>query len=350
MMALSGSKLRGLTLALLPLVALTACKDGTGSATERREAVVVLNSVGLSLSVIPLGGAAPSTIGLGADGTPTTLAVNDTLAVVPMGITNVVNVVNLGTETVQTLALPAGSGATGVAFANDSIAVVANPERNTVSPVNVRRGTVGAEIAVGNYPQAVVADDDHVYVVNANLGDDFLPAGNGSVTVLDARTLAVVGTVALTGLNSGAAALRDDRLYVLNAGTWGGNNSSLSIVDVDARQQVARVDGFGNFPGSVTTERGRDVFVASYGTGLLVYDPETSAIVRGPGNPLVPNDLLPVSAVRFDPLGLLYTLHPGDCTAPGTVVQMDQSGTVLAQADVGVCPFAIDFGTLRVRS
>ena len=169
------------SLLLLPLLA-GGCSDSTGSDVDSEQVVVVLNSVGISLTVVPVGGSTVRQVGLGADGTPTTLAVRDSLAVVPMGVTDVVRVVNLRTgATVWTVPLPSGSGSTGVAFASDSIAIVANPDRNTVSPVNVRRGTAGPEIAVGVYPQALVADDDRVYVVNGNLVN-FSPAGPGSRT------------------------------------------------------------------------------------------------------------------------------------------------------------------------
>lgn len=330
------------------LLAVAGCSDSTGTDVQTEHVVVVLNSVGLTLTVVPLGSPSVRTLPLGPDGTPTTLAVRDSIAAVPMGITGVLALVNLADGAVRNVALPAGSGATGVAFANDSIVVVANPDRNSVSPVNWRRGTVGAEIAVGNYPQAVVADPEHrrVYVINGNLDDNFQPAGPGSVTVLDAATLATLGTVALTGINPGAGAVRNEQLFVLNAGTWGGGNSSLSVVSTGSGQELRRVDGFGNFPGSVTTQAGRSVFVASYGTGVLVYSPEANVIERTESNPLIPGGHLPVAAVRFDDLGLLYSLHPGDCTSPGRLVQMGATGSVLAEVNVGVCPFAMDFGRL----
>lgn len=331
------------------VLALAACSDSTGPDAPTENVVVVLNSVGLTLTVVPLGSPNVRTLALGPDGTPTTLAVRDSVAAVPMGITNVLALVNLNDGTVRNIPLPAGSGATGVAFASDSIVMVANSDRNTVSPINWRRGTVGAEIPVGNYPQALVADPgrQRVYAVNGNLDDSFQPAGPGTVTVIDAGTHTVAGTVALTGINSGSASVRGEQLFVLNSGTWGGNNSSLSMVNLGNQQEVRRVDQFGNFPGSVTTQAGRAVFVAAYGTGVLVYSPEADVIERTAANPMIPAGLLPVAAVRFDELGLLYSLHPGDCTSPGRLVQMGATGGVLAQVDVGVCPFALDFGVVR---
>jgi hypothetical protein len=185
-------------------------------------------------------------------------------------------------------------------------------------------------------------------VINANIdiANDFQPIGPGTVTVLSATTLGTLGTVQLTGINPGSAAVRDRTLFVLNSGTWGGGNSSLSVVNPLTRTQTARVDGFGNFPGSVTTAIGQGVYVAAYGTGVLVYNPDSQVMVRGVASPIIPSNLLPVSVVRFDGMGLLYSLHPGECLEPGTLVQSSPTGVPLAQISVGVCPFALDFTVL----
>jgi hypothetical protein len=124
----------------------------------------------------------------------------------------------------------------------DQLAVVANPARNTVSPVDVGTGIVGPEVAVGTYPQFVLANGNRVYVVNANLVN-FTPAGPGSVTVLNAG-LQVVRTIPLTGINPGPAVIRNNRLYVLNAGTFGGNNGSISEVNLGNLSEERVVTGF----------------------------------------------------------------------------------------------------------
>jgi hypothetical protein len=304
--------------------------------------VVVVNSESVSLTLVPLGSTDIRTLGLGAEGTPTTLAVRGHRAVVPMGDINTALVVDLRIPRVEfTVPLPAGSGATGVAFLNDTIALVANPNLNSVSPVNVLRGTAGAPIAVGVYPQAIAVTGGRAYVVNANLSTTtWQPIGPGSVTVVDPG-LTVSGTVQLTGINPGSAAVRNRELFVLNSGTWGGGNSSLSVVDLPTLQEIRTVPQMGNFPGSVATLAGQPVFVAAYSTGLLVYEPDTRTVVRSASNPLTPGDLLPLSAVQMDDLGLLYTLHPGDCTQPGRLQQVTASGGVIGQAEVGVCPFAL---------
>src|SRR5215212_331238 len=141
---------RGSRLAALVLAAsAAACSDGPyvpHGVPERME--VIVNSVSNSLTLVSTDSATPTPInvGLGAQGTPVGAAVRGAVAVVPLGVYPFAAIVDLRTGTVvRTATLPANSGATGAAFLNDSIALVGNPNRNSVSPVNVNTGAVGPE-------------------------------------------------------------------------------------------------------------------------------------------------------------------------------------------------------------
>lgn len=329
-----------------PALALAACSDG-GTDTPGQQVVpaaVVLNSVDRSLTLTPVqGNTAPSqTIGLGAQGTPVNLAVRGGAAVVPMGTYPFAALVNLLTGQVAFAPLPANSGATGAAFATDQLAVVANPGRNSVSPVDVGTGAVGPEVAVGTYPQFVLAEGNRLYVINANLVD-FAPAGPGSVTVLSSA-LQVVRTIQLSGINPGPAVIRNNRLYVLNAGTFGGNNGTMSVVNLGNLTEEKLVTGFGEFPGSLALGADGNLYVGVYGTGVLVWNPDTG-FVRGLNNPIVPAGAVPVSAVGIDPFGRLHTTNPGSCQTAGSTSRLNPTtGALERTTPTGVCPFAIGFG------
>jgi len=307
--------------------------------------VVVLNAGGRSLTVVPLGSADIRGIPLGGEGSPTTLAVRSGRAVVPMGGAGTVKVVNLRTLAVEhTVALPAGSGATGAAFLNDTVALVGNPGLNSVSPVNVLRGTAGNPIPVGTYPRAIGVSGQLAFVLNGNLDAVTLqPLGPGSITIVN-QQLAAGPTLPLSGFNPSSLAFRGRELFVLNAGTWNGNNSSLSVVDLALLREDRVQGGVGNFmetmPASLATFPGKHLFVASHGVGLLEYDPDARVMVRSASAALVPGEMLPVSAVQMDEVAL-YTLHPGDCTGPGKLLQVTPSGGVVSQASVGTCPIAL---------
>ncbi len=343
----------GPTWLLLPvllflLLAGAGCRDDlTGPFREFREVGVVVNSIDVSLSLFDIRDPDEvRTVGLAADGSPVGLSVREDLAAVPLGLVPAVAVVDLRVgEVVRTIALPEGSGATGSAFVDDSVVVVGNPSRNSVTPVNVLRGTTGEEIAVGRFPQHVLAGAERVFVINAELGPDFEPDGPGTVTVLDRETLEVEGTVTLSGENPGDAVLDGGVLFVLNSGRFGEEGGSLSVVDPEGLAEVAHHPGFGSFPSSIAVAPVGFLYVSSFFYGISVWDPGTATFVRPPENAIAPLGVAAAAGVGVDIRGNLYALET-ECAAPGSVFVLSEAFQVSRAIDVGTCPVAIVFGRI----
>ena len=330
-------------------VAVAGCDDSPTENTPPTDGAltVILNSGDRTLTVVPTQGPAPAqptTIQLGPTGTPVNFAVRNQTAIVPMGLYPFAVVVSVPAgQVTRTIALPQGSGATGAAFLNNAVAVVGNPDRNTVSPVNVNTGVVGPEVAVGVYPHRVYEHSGQIFTLNAELGDDFLPEGPGTITVLNS-SLQVVRTIELSGMNPGAAVFRGTEMYVLNAGTFGGNNGSLSVVDLLTLTEEAHLTGFGEFPGALAEGSDSNLWVGVYGTGLLVWNPQTRTFVRGLNNPVLPGGGPPVSAVAFDRFGKMHTANPRDCfTQAGSAYRLTTAGVLERTVPTGICPFFIAF-------
>jgi hypothetical protein len=343
---------RGVLSLLLFLVLVAGCDDATGpEPPEGRVLGVVLNSVDISLTIFDAedpGGSTPMTVGLAADGSPVSLAARGRWAAVPLGIAPAVAVVDLQTSTVvRTIPLPEGSGASGVAFVSDSVAVVTNSGLNTVSPVDVWNGTVGAEIPVGLYPQTALVAGDHLVIVNARLGPDFLPVGPGTLTVLDRETLAVEGTVTLGGENPGAAAAGPGGdLYVVSSGSFGAENGSVSAVDLGALEETGYHTGFGEFPYAAAISPSGTLYVGSFGFGVAVWDPATESFIRSPAEAVAPDGQPSTSGLAFDPEGRLYALRP-DCDSAGAALRLGEAYAVEVAIATGVCPVAIAFTTVE---
>lgn len=323
-----------------------ACEGDPTEPAIAERLVLTVNSVENSLSLIPVDGGSGvqvRTVGLGAQGTPTGVSARGAYAVVPLGTYPFAAVVNLRTGTLEhRVALPANSGATGSDFVNDSVAVVANPGRNSVTPVNVRRGTAGAPVTVGTYPAAVISDGARVYVLNGNLVN-FTPAGPGSVTVMDEQ-LRILRTVQLTGINPSAGAIIGNRLYVLNAGTFGGNNGSLSVVNLQTMAEESHHTGFGEFPSSIAASPGGDLYVGIYGTGIVVWDPRSRTFRVPLSAPIKPAGSGIVSGLGFGYAGRLHTASAGTCQTPGVVHRLSAGdGSLERTVQVGICPFGIAF-------
>ena len=312
------------------------------------ETAVVVNSIDLSVTVIPVDSIdARWTIGLAQAGSPVSLAARGSFAVVPLGFLSSAAVVNLASGDVTPVALPDNSGATGVGFLNDSIAYVANPNLNTVSPVNVFAATAGAEIKVGGFPQGVIASADRVFVLNAELDDTFRPAKAGGVSVIDPSSNTVASTIILTGFNPSAAAFGPDGLlYVVNSGTFGQGDGSLSVIDPTTLDEVEHHPGFGEFPGDIAFGLDGHAYVSSFGYGIAVWDAAADTFINPPSDPLVIEGQSISSGLGFDSDGRLYTLIPGDCIAPSVAYRV--TGGDADEIGVGVCP--IDIAFTRVES
>ncbi len=330
--------------------ALSAC--GVDSPTDPglpdpTEVGVVVNSVEISLSVFPLDDpAAVRTIPLGPEGTPVGASLRGELALVPMGIVPVAVVVDLKEGRVlRSIALPAGSQATGSAFLNDSIALVANPGRNSVSVVNVRSGIVGGEIATGRYPQAILVTGEKVFIVNGEL-ENFAPVGKGTVTVLDANSLQRRSTIQLSGENSGSVSLLSSgQLLVVNSGSWGADNGSLSVVAVGAESEIDVIEGFGNFPGTVATDSQRRVFVSSWSFGVVVWNSVSGAWERGVAQALTPGGVGSAAGVGVDREGRVYVLSP-ECQGPGRIHRFTPALVEDLTVPVGICASSIGFTSI----
>jgi hypothetical protein len=341
-----------LGLTLVCATALTGCdSDPIEPDLVVRELGVVVASTDVALTIFDVDDPATTrTVGLGPDGSPVTLATRGEFAAVPLGILSAVAVVDLvKASLLHTVALPAGSGATGVAFVNDSIAIVANSGLGTVSPVNVLSGRALDEIEVGAFPQGVIAVDGLAYVINANLVN-FAPAGPSSLTVIDGATLQVIDEIALSGENAASAALgANGRLYVLQSGNWGMNDGSVSVVNLSTRTETDHVTGFGNFPGSIAVDGQSHVYVGVFGVGMMVWDALTEAFVRGPDDAVEPGGVPSTSGIAHDSEGRTYALTP-DCQNPAATHRLAADYRLEVSIPVGICPFAISFTEVEESS
>ncbi len=344
----------GFAWALVAALFVSGCTDASptsGDPPGTTEILgVVVNSVEVTLTLFeveePEEGTRTVELGV-PEGTPVGLSVQGHTALVPMGVVPTATVVDLeGGAVLRTIPLPEGSGATGSIFLTDSTALVANPERNTVSPVNVHSGEAGLEIEVGGYPSAFARVGELVVVVNGEL-EDFVPAGPGTLTVLDRTTLAIVGEIQLSGENPGAAALgRDGRLYVLNAGRFGQGSGSLSVVDLDLMEEVAHHEGFGDLPGGLAVGSDGRIHVSSWSFGVAVWDPAGEVFVHPPDAAVAPEGVPSAAGRGTDPDGTLYTLSP-DCEEPGRVLRLGPDYEVEITVPAGVCPTALAFAEVE---
>src|SRR6184192_218938 len=183
-------------LAFLALTLATGCSDALEQKSSAGQVIGVVNANDRTLSVISATDFTVTTRSwqMGS-ATPRTIDGRGHVFVVPLGAADAVGVdlfftcppgaLSLCVQPDYTLPLPTGSGATGVAIQDDSIAWIANPNLNTVTRVNYFSGDT-TSVPVGVYPQAVALVGTRVFVVNSNLVGS-TPAGPSWLTSFDWR-------------------------------------------------------------------------------------------------------------------------------------------------------------------
>lgn len=329
------------SLSLLTLLLTAGCAETTAPLPPAEEVLLVVNSTEATLSVIPIG--APSMavkIPLGGTSpTPVGVAARGAVALVPLGNDNAVAVLDLRAGAVtEVIPLPGNSGATGVAIVNDSVAYVANPNINTVTRINYLSGDT-ASVAVGTYPQGIIATRGKVFVMNGNLVN-FTPAGESWISVIDPVTnqlAAGIDSIPLPGPGNAGFAVEgtDGLLYVMSSGDFVGEGR-LSIVDPVARTEVASFGGFGAGPGPMAMGPDDRLFISSFAEGLMEFDILGRSVTRGAGDGVnIPGN----SSVAVDSRGRIYAISTGPCQAgqPGVAHVLREDLTESGTIPLGEC-------------
>jgi DNA-binding beta-propeller fold protein YncE len=314
-------------LAFLALTLATGCSDALEQTSSAGQVIGVVNANDRTLSVISATDFSVSTHDWqSGTASPRTIDGRGHVFVVPLGAADAVGISRFFTCPAGALAcvrpdyvlpLAPGSGATGVAIQDDSIAWIANPNLNTVTRVNYLRNGDTTSVTVGVYPQAVAIVGTRVFVVNSNLVGA-TPAGPSWLTSFDCCTTSPTpDSIALTGANARFAVVGDDSLlYVIASGHAGAGDGKLSIVDPQTRVEVAVLNGLGESPGAAAFHpAGSRLLVASATEGILEVNASIRAITRGPGDGVKPGGN-GVSGLAIDLRGRVYAVDAGTLATP----------------------------------
>jgi hypothetical protein len=110
----------------------------------------------------------------------------------------------------------------------------------------------------------------------------------------------------------------------------------LSVVDPLERREVASFAGLGLLPGAAASGGRARVFVSSLAEGLLEFNTDSNAVVRGEGEgiPIPAN-----TGVAVDSRGRVYAVEAGDCTPgqPGFAHVLDEELAEVGRITLGRC-------------
>ena len=324
-----------------------------GTATD---ANIVSTVLSLSSSFLQLQAGAPDvrqSIGLGTSQqiTPVGFAIRGAVVSIPTGNAASLIAANVETGVNRTFTWPSGN-ATGSAWVDDNTIITTNPSLNLVGRVRLNQmsTTIGDTIRVAAFPTDVVVANGRIFVVSSNLDANFSPAGPGIVTELDATLFTPLRTFTV-GTNPGYAAAFNNRLFVTNAGDFGANNGTLSVINLATNTTAAPITGFGDFPGQITIDAQGRAYISGFAFGTVIYNTVTNSFVRGASNPLC----APVAGVcrgstgaQLGGNGRIYQSFFGSASAnqPGRIFVYD--GTSLALTDSITVP--VGTSQIDVRS
>jgi YVTN family beta-propeller protein len=252
---------------------------------------IVVNSTGRSLTLFQLG--APTVtrqVALGASNaiTPVGLSVRGTTAAVSLGDAASVALVDLNTLAITRYLLFPGGNATGQAFVDDTTVLAANPISGVVGEftVNQASDTITDTVALAPSPTDIVVAGNSAFIISGNLDVNYNPIGNGVVTKINARTLAVLDTVSATGTNSAAGAIGPDgHLYVVNTTDYV-NPGSVTVIDTGSLAVITTIPNVGVGPGTIAIDGAGLAYISSFESGTIIWNTVTQAFVKGPTAPL----------------------------------------------------------------
>ncbi len=297
---MTSRSLRRPAAALLALLAAAACDGdetispgeeflrGTG---DERQIGLVVNSNAQSLTLFQLADPANRvevSLGTSATITPVGFSTRGSRAAVPLGNAGSVAVVNLREQRVSRYFLFPSGNTTGSAWADDRTVLAANVTGDYVGRFTVDQAgdAITQTVQVAPAPTAIAVTAGRAFVVSGNLSDSYASLGNGVVTVLDPRTLAVERTIPAGGTNSSAVAVGPDGLvYVLNTGDYVAD-ASVTVINAQTLAIVRQITGFFPGSGSIRVDDRGLMYVSAFSGGTTVYNTATNTFVRGKANPL----------------------------------------------------------------
>lgn len=261
-----------------------------GGVTGNREIGVLVNSGSKSITMFQLG--SPTTtvqipLGSSTTVTPIGFSLRGRKAAVPLGNAASVAIVNLETATVgRFFTFPSGN-ATGSVWANDTTVFVANTNTNKIGRIYLNQAStdITTTVDVGPAPTAMAYAGGRVLAISGNLAN-YVPIGEGIVTIINPSTMAVLGTVQTGGTNPNEAAVGPDGLlYVLNTGDYVAQGS-MAIIDPATMARVALIPNMGVGPGHITIDANGMAYISSFSNATLVWNTRTRTFVRGADNPV----------------------------------------------------------------
>jgi YVTN family beta-propeller protein len=207
----------------------------------------------------------------------------------------------------------------------------------TVAVIDTAALSVNKYINVGRNPEQLALANGKLYV--ANSGGLGYPIFDKTVSVIDLNTLTVTKTLTVGFNPQNVAADVYGNIYVLAAGDYGSNPSSLAIID----DNTDVVKSLTNFDGSAMTIQGDNLYFITSANKIKVYNVKSQSVT----NPSFITDgtaiATPYSLAVDGTTGEVFVTDAKDYASNGLVFAFDKTGKKEYSMTVGINPGKIAF-------
>ena len=326
-----------LSITLLSLVLFSCDEDEPTKPTPEptAKAIFVLNSAATSISVINLEDNTVTNNVVTVGTWPNQILYhNGKLYCVNSGSNNIMVWNTTDYEAETPIPLGTGQNPMNMAIYNDNTAYVACSVSEKVLKVDLTSKTVVDTIDAGIGATGIIVHNNKVYVANTAFDGINYTYGQGTVTVIDAASGNVTKTINVAMNPQDIALAPDGRLHVVCTGDYFSVFGKVCIIN-PATDAVVDTVQVGGSPGSIRIASGdKRGYLGVWGSGLLVYDTETKAIIHDTANYFLGKG---GSGLLVDTEGNVFVSVWDD----DQVVKVDKNNNVLQTYTVGDSPLSL---------
>jgi len=186
-----------------------------------------------------------------------------------------------------------------------------------------------AELYLGVTPQAMLADDELLYVTLTNT--QYPVYGQGKVCIVDLNTFSVVNEVNVGTNPQGMIIDSAGKIHVVCTGNYGEIMTSIVIFDSESHEILHTIPAISFY---TSIQFGLDGMVYAgngFGLGFLRYNPETYAVLNDYGTTLFPGG----ESLLFDD-NYTYVLEPGNYYFPSKFHVYDSRMDLVHELALGI--------------
>ena len=232
--------------------------------------------------------------------------------------------------------LPTGSNPWAMDFINDSLCAVSFFNTDEIGIVNVNTRQLVQTVAVGTSPEGVKYYGGKIYVANSGFVSFGQPYDPGTVSVVDMGSLMVVDTIGV-GLNPQDLDVGvNGNLLVACTGDWGITSSGeMDIIDTGNNTVTFSVH-LNSFITAVKVNGMNKAYLATFGSGVMVYDVGSHTFEIGETNPLTGGP-----GVAFDAQNNAYICEFGDGVSAGKLYVYSPAHQLLHTYTMNIGPVSV---------